>query len=121
MRQRSYADDKIKEFELAKTVTIQLGTGPDSATLVLIDNVGPSNEWRCDPVSFLSASEGTWSQLLASRPVTLSTVAGRLVLDFDELNMFAPNPGQHGTALHYGDGATLVDQQALNWQIKSVS
>jgi hypothetical protein len=108
---------------MASTVIITLTFGGADATLTMLDPIGPSNTWSCNPGGFLSLPSGAWSQGFGSNAVILQdSKSANNVLEFDNgLNMFAPAVGQTGNSTSVGDGGTVPDGQVVQWSITSVS
>ena len=107
---------------MASKVEMRLTWGHDSASLTLLDPIGPNNTWSCSPGNFLSFPSGKWAQGLGALPVILSDPSDQHnVLQFDSLNMFDPQNGlQSGDAIASGDGGTVGDTQVVAWQINTI-
>lgn len=106
---------------MASKVKVTLTSGADTAVLTLLDPVGPTNTWSCDPGNFLSKASGKWLQGLASTTVKITADDDHTpVLQFDTLDMYHPVEEQSGNAEAFGEGGTVRDQQTVQWIITSV-
>lgn len=105
---------------MANQISIKVTFGPQNATIVMKDPVGPNNTWSATPSGVLSESSGTWTQGLQALPVELTGTSSHLVVSFEGLNTFAPQVGQEGNAVHHGEGGSIGDVQSIHWRITAV-